>query len=210
MNEPIEKKRRDPVPESAKYFLNKVQEAQGAGRWSDAFVAMREAYSHLQNAAFYEAENADMLLALRNDVQSLWKELTANVVLPVGSVSCRIRDILDRYPIKDLPPTPEVVAMPKPAKLSLKAATMQRFLGEYGAGGAYYDMFENVHLRLLELESAEQKEDPEVKARAELWKQVKGLFHEAWGQAKESEEYNKDVFNTLNARLLELEDRQGE
>jgi hypothetical protein len=58
--------RRDPVPLSAKVYLKKAMEGIDTGvKLTDheRLWMLKEAYNHLENAAFAEAENADRLLA---------------------------------------------------------------------------------------------------------------------------------------------------
>lgn len=41
------------------------------------------------------------------------------------------------------------------------------------------------------------------------WKKFWALFHETWGQCKESVEYNKENWNEMQRMLQRLEMRRG-
>ncbi len=53
--------RRDPVTETGKYWLRNSKEQHKAGNMADALGCLQQAYNHLENAAFHEAEQADKL-----------------------------------------------------------------------------------------------------------------------------------------------------
>ena len=69
--------RRDPVPDSAKYYLFHARAHADEGKYSDALFNMREAFNHLENAAYAEAAEVDRLKALTEQLQEGHKKLHA-------------------------------------------------------------------------------------------------------------------------------------
>lgn len=53
--------RRDPAP-TARYWLRKYREGVDSRSHLDALFSLKEAFNHMENAAFAEAEKADKLL----------------------------------------------------------------------------------------------------------------------------------------------------
>jgi hypothetical protein len=80
--------RRDPVPLSAKVYLKKAMEGIDAGvKLTDheRLWMLKEAYNHLENAAFAEAENADRLLAALEELSAMCEWLKTNGCLRESS-----------------------------------------------------------------------------------------------------------------------------
>ena len=71
--------RRDPVPESGKYYLRHAKEYRAKGEMNDAYFSLEQAYNHLENAAYHEAEVADRLAKTADSAVRTTERLTDEI-----------------------------------------------------------------------------------------------------------------------------------
>jgi DNA repair ATPase RecN len=127
-------KRRDPVPDSAKFYLRNVETHVKESDYAQALFAQREAYNHVVNAFFAEAEELDKLKAelaeLRKD-----RERLAMLLAAVGKHHAQHADDLcymdddELYAAAGLPARNPQIGDPKAMLRNCKRFIRQRCFG---------------------------------------------------------------------------------